>query len=414
MYMHCSHIHTVPQPHTYSTILQPHTYTHTHTVLHCNHMHTVLYCSHIHIHIHIQYCTATTCIQYYIAATYIYTYTYSTALQPHAYSTILQPHTYTHTVLHCNHIHTYSTALQPHTYTVLHCNHIHTQYCNLQNAVHLAIGLSRYSQFLASCFEKHFFSLITEHLDEHYPLSPAQWGFQKGKSTITALLSATHDWLSQLDQNKDIHVCCVFFDFQKAFDTVPHKSLMERLSQLDLHPLILRWIHSYLRSREQYVVVNGAASQSIPVISGVPQGSVLGSLLFLVYIDSISLLQLSEGSKLSLYADDMLLYKTISSDADYISLQQDIDLIHGWSTANLMTFNVSKCKCMVISRKRNVNTPSLTLNSSHLEVVECYKYLGLLLSSDLSWSSHIEAMCAKVRRLLGLLYRQFPPTQTHM
>ena len=72
-----------------------------------------------------------------------------------------------------------------------------------------------------------------------------------------------------------------------------------------------------------------------------------------------------------------------------------------------MTFNVSKCKCMVISRKRNVNTPSLTLNSSHLEVVECYKYLGLLLSSDFSWSSHIEAMCAKVRRLLGLLYRQF-------
>ena len=259
---------------------------------------------------------------------------------------------------------------------------------------------------LSKLLEKHFFSLITEHLDEHHPLSPAQWGFQKGKSIITALLSATHDWLSQLDQNKDI--CCVFFDFQKAFDTVPHKSLMERLSQLNLHPLILRWIHSYLRSREQYVVVNGAASQSIPVISGVPQGSVLGPLLFLVYIDSISLLQLSEGSKLSLYADDMLLYKTISSDADhYISLQQGIDLIHGWSTANLMTFNVSKYKCMVISRKRNVNTPSLTLNSSHLEVVECYKYLGLLLSSDFSWSSHIEAMCAKVRRLLGLLYRQF-------
>ena len=95
---------------------------------------------------------------------------------------------------------------------------------------------------LSKLLEKHFFSLITEHLDEHHPLSPAQWGFQKGKSIITALLSATHDWLLQLDQNKDI--CCVFFDFQKAFDTVPHKSLMERLSQLNLHPLILRWIHT--------------------------------------------------------------------------------------------------------------------------------------------------------------------------
>ena len=165
-------------------------------------------------------------------------------------------------------------------------------------------------------------------MDEHHPLSSSQWGFQKGKSTILVLLSVTHDWLTQLDNKKD--VCCIFFDFQKAFDTVPQKNLMDKLSQLEFHPLILK-CHSYLRNCEQHVVVNGVASSSILVISGVPQGSVLGPLLFLTYIDGISLLKFSDDSKLSLYVDDMLLYKVISPNAD-------IDRIQNWSSDNLISF----------------------------------------------------------------------------
>ena len=159
----------------------------------------------------------------------------------------------------------------------------------------------------------------------------------------------------------------------------------------------------------EVVVINGASSHSTHVISGVPQGSVLGPLLFLIYIDDITTLALSESSKLSLYADDMLLYKTISSTADYAELQQDIDLIYGWSTANLMTFNVSKCKCMLVSRRRNTICPpiNLKLKDHQLDNVQSYKYLGLLLSSDLSWTPHIESTCTKARKLLGLLYRQF-------
>ena len=193
---------------------------------------------------------------------------------------------------------------------------------------------------LSKLLEKHFHLLITDHLSEHHPLLDAQWRFQKGKSTLTALLSATHDCVKHLDQNKE--TCCIFFDFQKAFDTVPHRRLMEKLKQHNLHPSILTWLCSYLAMRQQSVVVNVTSSHSIPVISGVPLGSVLGPLLFLIYIDSISTLQLSEGSNLSLYADDMLLYKTISLAADYVKLQQDINQIYGWSATNSMTFNSSK------------------------------------------------------------------------
>ena len=172
----------------------------------------------------------------------------------------------------------------------------------------------------------------------------------------------------------------IFFDFKKAFDTVPHEALLDKLQELQLDGILVKWIRSYLTDRKQQVVVNGATSDTVPVLSGVPQGSVLGPLLFLIYIDGINGLNLSPGSNLVLYADDMLLCRPISSRDDYTYLQADISAVSKWVDANLLQFNVKKCKVMKTSRKKqSVSglTPDLKLHNQTLQRVDAYKYLGL-------------------------------------
>ena len=136
---------------------------------------------------------------------------------------------------------------------------------------------------VSKLLERHIHSLVTEHLQTNGLLSDAQWGFTPGKSTTIALISVFHDILQLADRGKDIGL--VFFDFRKAFDSVPHKPLLNKLKDIGLNDYLLRWICNYLYNRHQYVVVDGESSPPTQVLSGVPQGSVLGPLLFLIYIE---------------------------------------------------------------------------------------------------------------------------------
>ena len=163
--------------------------------------------------------------------------------------------------------------------------------------------------------ERHIHGKILMHLQSAYPLSESQWGFCSGKSTIQALLTATNDWLEMMESG--IEAAAVFFDFTKAFDSVPHKPLIEKLQAIGLDVYLVQWITDYLTNRTQFVVVNGVSSKPLSVISGVPQGSVLGPLLFLIYINGITELPLSPESKLVMYADDILLYRPIRQASDY-------------------------------------------------------------------------------------------------
>ena len=134
----------------------------------------------------------------------------------------------------------------------------------------------------------------------------------------------------------------VLFFFFKAFDSVPHVSLISKLIALNLNPHLLQWIVNYLSNRQQYIGVNGKTSTTSQVMSGVPQGSVLGPLLFLMYINDITSVELNDGNLL-LYADDILLYHPIYCLDDYVHLQQNIDKLYMWSEVNLLQFNPAKC-----------------------------------------------------------------------
>ena len=262
---------------------------------------------------------------------------------------------------------------------------------------------------LSKLLERHVHHFISAHLKHSHPLSSKQWGFQAGKSTMTALLAIVHDWLEILDAGNEI--CAVFFDLRKAFDSVPHQPLLDKLANTGLDWRTTSWIRSYLSNRSQQVCTGGETSPSLPVFSGVPQGSILGPLLFLIYIDDVAAISLSQGSTLNLYADDILLYKLIASGStqEYAVVQSDINIVGNWVDENYLTLNSAKCKYMTISRKRgnSADQVQLSVNGTPLEHVQSFKYLGLTISSDLSWSAHIISTCSKARKLIGLLYRHF-------
>ena len=219
------------------------------------------------------------------------------------------------------------------------------------------------------------------------------------------LLLATHQWHSILENGK--RVACVFFDLSKAFDKVP---LLNRLFSLQIPIPLIRWISNYLSNHYQQVILNGVSSPLLPVTSGVPQCSILGPLLFLIYINDLCNTHFSPGTKILLYADDILLYKPISSSQDFTSFQ-NINLISNWVADNHLAVNLLQTKFMLISRScsRPCIFPSLFLNGSKLERVSHFKYLGVWISDDLSWSKHIESICSKSRRSLGYIFRTFSP-----
>ena len=254
--------------------------------------------------------------------------------------------------------------------------------------------------------ERHVKSIIEAHLQEHSPISPRQWGFVSSRSTVSALIKVVDDCLQALD--KGYEVCMIFFDVRKAFDTVPHLPLLHIFEELGLNKYLLRWLKNYLFNRTQYVAVEGADSHRLPVISGVPQGSVLGPLLFICYINEVVSV-ISDSSQINLFADDMVLYRFIKSSADYLQLQQDVDSITSCTRSKHLNFNTSKCRQMFISRKRGLSVapPNLTIDGTPLITVTEYKYLGVTITSDMSWSPHITNICNKTRKLIGLLYRRF-------
>ena len=243
-------------------------------------------------------------------------------------------------------------------------------------------------------------------------LNSAQHGFLSGKSCTTNLITLTDDIANNLFN--DIGADIIYFDFAKAFDTVNHDLLLSKLkTNFKIDGRLLKFIASYLRNRQQRVVLDNTFSDYKPVKSGVPQGSILGPILFVLFINDISL-EISPGTKTCLFADDTKIWRPMQSELDCKILQNDINNLNKWCKTNKMLFHPEKCKVVSIISNANRLTHinllpfskfSYILGSSVLNYEENEVYLGVIINDKLTWSDHQNKIILKASQMLGLTKR---------
>ena len=236
-------------------------------------------------------------------------------------------------------------------------------------------------------------------------ICPHQHGFLRNRSGVTELLSSLHCIRQKLDKNTQTDI--LYLDFAKAFDSVDHSILLRKLKAYGVSGRLLDWFSDYLNNRRQRVVVDGVASQWTPVTSGVPQGSILGPMLFVIFINDVPKV-VENGTMSALFADDTKVYRTITSVSDCDQLQQALTNLDVWSSDNNITFNALKCKVLSVTRKKTPISYVYCLGSEQLPKVEEEKDLGVTLSSKLLWDSHVNELTSKANKLLGLLKRTCP------
>lgn len=256
---------------------------------------------------------------------------------------------------------------------------------------------------ILSAFSKLFERLVHNKL---YPairsvLIKEQHGFVKDRSCISNLLIFTSQLFDSLDNRQQIDA--VYTDFQKAFDKIDHTLLLNKIAYNGIRGDLLRWFISYITNRTQKVVVNGFASGSFPVTSGVPQGSILGPLLFILYINDIK--DCFQNSKFLLYADDLKVYKIISNKVDCFNFQQDLDRFSNYCSSNKLYLSLPKCHVITFTKKKNITEFNYRLANTPISKVSFLRDLGVLLDSKLHLDVHIEKIVNKAYKMFGFVMR---------
>src|SRR5215813_11252394 len=237
---------------------------------------------------------------------------------------------------------------------------------------------------------------LSEYLEENEILVNYQHGFRKNQSTLTNLIDFYEEVTKELDIGNVVDV--VYLDFQKAFDKVSHFKLITKLSNIGIGGDLLKWISSWLTNRKQRVMINGSYSQWRDVGSGVPQGSVLGPLLFLIFINDMGR---NVGGKFSFFADDCKIMRVVNENGDIQNLQDDLDKLYNWANEWDMSFNVGKCH-VVHFGYRNI-CAEYNIGGESLGMGDGVNDLGITICNDFKFSSHCSAMVKKANRMLGFI-----------
>ena len=242
---------------------------------------------------------------------------------------------------------------------------------------------------------------IVDHLERYSLLRQLQHGFMAGKSTLSNLIEYLEELTSLVDQGHSVDV--VYLDFAKAFDKVPHIRLLAKCKGLGIEGKILSWIKSWLSDRKQRVVLNGKCSSWGDVVSGVPQGSVLGPSLFLIFINDIDCASELTGGLIKKFADDTKCYRVVESEEDRIKFQLMLDSLSHWSLEWQMAFNTDKCHVLHTGRK-NMNYV-YKWGGGELEVSNFEKDVGVMISDSLKPSMQCAKAAKKANQVLGQMAR---------
>ena len=254
---------------------------------------------------------------------------------------------------------------------------------------------------ISKILEKLMLFRLTKFLDKHNIIYEHQFGFKKNRSTTLAVLDLNTRIIKALDNGN--YAASVFLDFAKAFDTVNHEILIDKLENYGVRGIVRNWFESYLKNRHQIVKIGDTLSDKMQITCGVPQGSILGPILFLLYINDIK--NSSKILKLFLFADDTSTF-LISKDIQELEsiYKKELSYVTDWLNVNKLTLNVKKSNLILF---KNAKKPAKTLNikikGEQIEEKEYTKYLGILIDNKLSWNYHIKHANLKISKGIGIL-----------